>query len=294
VSLPRLLLVDDSQAILAYETATLSDHYAIVTAKSGRDALHCLGEGSFDAVLLDLSMPEMNGDDVLAAMKVDARLAAIPVIIVSTERDRAGACIEAGAAAYLPKPIRADELRALVDRVLGDARSMEETRNLAVLPLVLGDVRFGVPLESVKHVVLSPFAEKLVTSEGATRIFDFHAEWVALLDLAEAIGVTHVAPPVERPVVILNGEKPDASPMCCLFSFAVDCVEAPDRFRRAAAESHEGPRLFPPEAVLGHVVSEPSQMPIVDPLRLFSPRLLAGLPGAIHRAERAMVPATRP
>ena len=296
MSLPRLLLVDDSQAILAYETATLSDHYAIVAAKSGREAMDRLGEGTFAAVLLDLSMPEMDGDEVLRAIKADARLARVPVIIVSTERDRAQACLEGGAAAFLPKPIRADELRAVVDRVLRDARRLAETSQVAVLPLVLGHLRFAVSLEQVKHVVLAPYAKRLGASEGSPLVFDFHSEWVAILDLAGAVGVNHIAAPVERQVVILNAQAP-AAPYAdahCLFGIAVDEIAAPDRLRRAPTDVPHDPRPFAPEAVVAHVFSEPDEIPVVDPLRLFSSRLLASLPGAIRLAEAATAPAMQP
>src|SRR5678815_5236532 len=105
MSLPHLLLVDDSQAVLAYEHAALSALYSLSTAQNGVEALEKARALPLDGILLDLSMPEMNGDEVLAALKADRRLSGVPVIVISSEHNRAEACLKAGAAAYLRKPI---------------------------------------------------------------------------------------------------------------------------------------------------------------------------------------------
>jgi CheY-like chemotaxis protein len=126
VSLSHLLLVDDSEAVLAFEKAALSGYYQVSTAVNGRDALLKISQLKPAAVLLDLSMPEMNGDEVLARMRSDPQLSRIPVIIVSSEKDRAEACLAAGARAFLPKPIRAQDLLPLVERVLEERNRREE------------------------------------------------------------------------------------------------------------------------------------------------------------------------
>ncbi|HYZ90574.1 MAG TPA: response regulator, partial [Myxococcales bacterium] len=122
MSLSHLLLVDDSEAVLAFEKAALSGHYQVSTAANGREALVKLLELKPAAVLLDLSMPEMDGDEVLARMRADPQLTRIPVIIVSSEKQRAEACLRAGARAFLAKPVRAQDLLPLVDRVLAECR----------------------------------------------------------------------------------------------------------------------------------------------------------------------------
>src|SRR6185436_7805594 len=88
VSLPHLLLVDDSEAILAFERAALSSHYAVSTALNGAEALEKVRQIRPAAVLLDLSMPEMDGDEVLRRMKADRELSYIPVVVVSSEKHR--------------------------------------------------------------------------------------------------------------------------------------------------------------------------------------------------------------
>jgi CheY-like chemotaxis protein len=122
VSLPSLLLVDDSDAILALEKAILSGHYSLHTASNGREALEKVGRLQPAAVLLDLSMPEMDGDEVLQKMKADPAMADVPVIIISSEKSRAEACLGLGAEAFLAKPFRAEDLLSKVATALENAR----------------------------------------------------------------------------------------------------------------------------------------------------------------------------
>src|SRR5215813_665239 len=70
----------------------------------GRQALELLNSRPFDLVLLDIMMPNVNGYEVLAAMKADERLRHIPVIMISAvdEIDSVIRCIELGAEDYLP------------------------------------------------------------------------------------------------------------------------------------------------------------------------------------------------
>jgi CheY-like chemotaxis protein len=298
VTLPRLLLVDDSQAILAYETASLSDHYAIVTAKSGREALARLAESTWDAVLLDLSMREMDGDDVLRAMKADPELLHIPVIIVSTERDRAEACMKAGAAAYLPKPIRADELRALVGRVLADARRAEQEGHVGVLFLSIAAVQNGIFLDGVRAVVLMPATRSVpVEGGGSCDLFDFHGDMVCVLDLAAALSVAHGARRVDRRVVIVESGASavhgHGEPRV-LFGLAADAVLPPDVYRPEAPRAEDVGALLTSGALLSVVATERGSVPVADPLRLFPPAFLAQLPDAARRARLESAPESTP
>src|SRR5579863_6021852 len=102
--MPRVLLVDDSETALAYGRAALSERYAISVATDGVEGLAAIRSQRPAAVVLDLSMPRMDGEEVLAAMLADPELRRIPVIVLSAEADRAQACLRAGAVAVLPKP----------------------------------------------------------------------------------------------------------------------------------------------------------------------------------------------
>jgi len=98
--------------------------YPLVHAYDGKEALERLAEnGDVDLVLLDMNMPRMNGLELLEAMKGDARFKKIPVVLVTTEgsEEQTQRGLDAGAAAYVKKPFRNEELIAVVQRLTGSA-----------------------------------------------------------------------------------------------------------------------------------------------------------------------------
>ena len=123
VGLPHIVVIDDSEAILAFTRSVLAPHYAVSTAKDGREGLALCARVRPEAVLLDLSMPEMDGEQVLAQLRATPELDAIPVIIISSEQARAEACLAKGAIAHLVKPVRAAALVEVVGRALEAARA---------------------------------------------------------------------------------------------------------------------------------------------------------------------------
>ena len=96
-------------------------------------ALELLRRQNFDLVLLDISMPEMNGYEVLEQMKADAELRHIPVIMISAIEEIASVvrCIELGAEDYLPKPFDPTLLRARVHASLEKKALRDEVRTQA-------------------------------------------------------------------------------------------------------------------------------------------------------------------
>lgn len=87
---------------------------------------------SFDVLLLDIDMPEMNGFEVLEALLHDDDLRDLPVIMTSAsdELDRVVKCIEMGAEDYLVKPLNPVLLRARVNTSLEKKRLRDQQRNL--------------------------------------------------------------------------------------------------------------------------------------------------------------------
>jgi signal transduction histidine kinase len=124
----RILVVDDESLnrILLF-TSLQEAGYAVETAEDGQQALEILRGRWFDAVLLDLMMPRMDGYQVLAVMKQDAGLRRVPVIVVSSsdEVDSIVRCIEMGATDYLTKPFNPVLLHA---RIRASLASQHEER----------------------------------------------------------------------------------------------------------------------------------------------------------------------
>lgn len=125
----NLLVVDDIEMNRDVLSRRLRRQGHIVEmAENGRRALEMLRSASFDIVLLDIMMPEMNGYQVLEEMKEDLRLRHIPVIMVSavTEIESVVRCIEMGAEDYLLKPFNPVLLSARINAVLEKKRLRDQ------------------------------------------------------------------------------------------------------------------------------------------------------------------------
>jgi signal transduction histidine kinase/DNA-binding response OmpR family regulator len=111
--------IDDNRFALSRRLAR-QGYLNVTTAADGRQALELLNSKPFDLVLLDIMMPNVNGYEVLAAMKASDSLRHIPVIMISAvdEIDSVIRCIELGAEDYLPKPFNPTLLRARVGACL--------------------------------------------------------------------------------------------------------------------------------------------------------------------------------
>jgi two-component system chemotaxis response regulator CheY len=116
-----ILIVDDSATVRALVRSALqADGHAVIEAANGAVALATLEAARPDVVITDLLMPEMDGIALTEAVRTDARLGAVPVLVLSTESsDTAKARARAaGATGWLGKPFRPDVLRRTVRRVL--------------------------------------------------------------------------------------------------------------------------------------------------------------------------------
>jgi signal transduction histidine kinase/DNA-binding response OmpR family regulator len=111
-----VLVVDDDPKVLDLLTRFLAkEDFRAVPAASGRDGLRLAREVRPDAITLDVMMPGMDGWAVLAALKADPELAAIPVVMVSILSER-NVGFALGAADYLTKPVDRDRLIAALAR----------------------------------------------------------------------------------------------------------------------------------------------------------------------------------
>ena len=103
----RLLCADDTETILAFEQMVLGDVYELLLARDGEQALQAARAHLPDAILLDHSMPKLNGAQVLAQLRTLPATQAIPVIMISSETERS--IVESwwkhGCQAVLAKPI---------------------------------------------------------------------------------------------------------------------------------------------------------------------------------------------
>ena len=118
----RILVADDSLTVREIERKLLENHgYEVDVAVDGMEAWNMVRMGPYDLVVSDIDMPRMNGFDLVTHIKREARLNAVPVVIVSykdREEDRRRG-LEAGANYYLTKSSFHDEsfVKAVVDLI---------------------------------------------------------------------------------------------------------------------------------------------------------------------------------
>lgn len=122
----QILIVDDSPAMRSFIRRVMKlsglevDNY--FEAGNGEQALEQLAENRIDAVLTDINMPVMNGEQFVRKMRAeDCPFRSTPVIVISTDATthRIRTMQSLGAVGYLQKPFGPEQLRDELDRVLG-------------------------------------------------------------------------------------------------------------------------------------------------------------------------------
>jgi CheY-like chemotaxis protein len=111
-----VLVIDDDASVRDLMTRFLEKlGYRAISAPTGEEGLRLARHLRPDIITLDVVMPQMNGWDVLGALKADPALTSIPVIMV-TIVDHEALGLERGASNYLVKPIDRDRLAEALDR----------------------------------------------------------------------------------------------------------------------------------------------------------------------------------
>ena len=116
----RILLADDNADMRAYIQRLLSSAYTVETVADGMAALQSVQQNPPDLVLSDVMMPQMDGFELLQALRTGAQTQEIPVILLSARAGEESRIegLEAGADDYLIKPFSARELMARVEATL--------------------------------------------------------------------------------------------------------------------------------------------------------------------------------
>ena len=204
-----VLVVDDSRTLRQLLIRSLNDIGIsnITEAVNGREGLDLIHSKEFDLVLLDLEMPELDGLQLLCAIKTDSFTRSVPVIVISgaEQFENAVKCIEMGAEDYLPKPFNPVLLRA---RVMS---SLEKKRLRDLDRVRLSELQYEKELlqlekEKSEHLLLNilprAIAERL--KGGERTIADSHPQVTVLF--ADLVGFSMLSRKTEpqEMVTLLN------------------------------------------------------------------------------------------
>jgi two-component system cell cycle response regulator len=162
-----VFVADDNPSILlGLDRALKARGYDVQTAGTGGAVLRMLDQYHRvpDLVLLDVMMPEVNGIDVLRALRRDQRWTDVPVVLITATNDGAlpVSALRDGAVDFLTKPFRLDELLARVDAHVTRNRELRRAREQAHLRLQAIDL-----IRELNRVVSADEMFDLVTSRTA-------------------------------------------------------------------------------------------------------------------------------
>ncbi len=114
----RILVVDDEESVRYSFKRAFGSIYDIMTAETGEEALRKIESKHFDAALVDVKLPGMDGTSVLARInQVASKMVKIVITGFPTEENGAES-LDHGAVAYLVKPVRPEKLLRIIKEEL--------------------------------------------------------------------------------------------------------------------------------------------------------------------------------
>ncbi|MBA4348316.1 MAG: DNA-binding response regulator [Clostridiales bacterium] len=131
---PRILVVEDEHGISGFISAALTANgYDVEKAVNGKEALMLIASHCPDAVVLDLGLPDIDGQKIISSVR---EWSSVPILVVSArthERDKISA-FDRGADDYITKPFFTGELLARIKTALRHAKARETSQSSAPKP----------------------------------------------------------------------------------------------------------------------------------------------------------------
>lgn len=173
---PLVLVVEDDPEMQRFLCESLATSYRVAAAFNGREGLAKTLELRPDLVLTDVMMPEMGGDELVAALRRRPELSAMPIVVLTAKADEEVRIrlLRQGAQDYVTKPFLEEELRVRVANLL-DVKAAQDA-------LRLSEAKFsGIVSISADAIIAADERQRIVVfNEGAEKIFGYTE--------AEAIG----------------------------------------------------------------------------------------------------------
>lgn len=172
----RILVIDDEDSMCNFMEIMLSkEGYEVATAPSGRDGIARLKDENYDLVIADLNMPEMTGIDVLKEVKSFKSDQEMIVMTAFASVDTAIEAMKQGAADYITKPFKIDEIKLVIEKSINRRRLIGE--NTALKKQLQGDHSFEnfigksealIKVKKLAHRVANSDSTILIRGESGT------------------------------------------------------------------------------------------------------------------------------
>lgn len=213
----KVLVVDDDSALRLTISAAFSErNYIVHQAENGEDALNRVMANGYHLVLLDVNLPGINGIEVLKQIKeYDSSIIVIILTAYSNVSDAVEA-VKIGAYNYLEKPIKSEDLVALVDRAL-KAQNLVKAAGLSAPVLQVGDDK----------------RELVGTSNEMKRIFNLISKLTNVETSVLIRGESGTGKELVARAIHMNGERKDER------FVAVNCSAIPENLVESEFFGHE-------------------------------------------------------
>jgi CheY-like chemotaxis protein len=124
---PKRILIADDDPVMRHLVTTILKQQGceVVLANDGRDAYRILqSDSQFTAAILDLTMPFLEGLDLIRYMRSERRLMRIPIMMITAQQDikLMASSFAAGATAFLPKPFTPEQLQTAIRMLIGNRK----------------------------------------------------------------------------------------------------------------------------------------------------------------------------
>ena len=165
-----ILIIDDNKLNLTTAKTVLRSEYRVISVMRGQQALTFLADNACDLVLLDISMPEMDGFEVLENIRRIEHCRNLPVIFLTASSDveTETRCFEAGAVDFITKPFVPDVMRSRIDRIL----ELEELRRNLALQLQQKTHEVSVIRDMARQDALTGLWNRIYTERVVTELLE--------------------------------------------------------------------------------------------------------------------------
>jgi len=126
-AIPNRVLIADDDPVMRHLVTTIvkQQDCEVVVVNDGREAYRILqSDSQFRAAILDMTMPFLEGLDLIRYMRSEKRLMRIPIMMITAEQDikLMASSFSAGATAFLPKPFTPEQLQSAIRMLIGNRK----------------------------------------------------------------------------------------------------------------------------------------------------------------------------